>query len=347
VDNTRKSILAALLALTTMAGWSAEPAPAPAPTQSFRIGSIDFHGVRTLDTAVLRKALAIHEGDTITMAQSKAFQQRLETQPPPVPGVTQLRAAFVCCGDGGTMAVFIGVQETGQTVLQWHAKPTGRLQLPADLLQADAAVEHAIVSAVQSGQAQEDDSQGHMLLLEPKARALQEQLPNFARRDLPLLRRVLHESADDEQRALAARMLGYAPDKQAVVEDLVYAMTDSSAGVRNDAMRALSVFARATHPPRVPYEPFVALLDSPTWTDLNKATFALAPLTESRDPALLALLKARALRPLAEVARWQSREHAFAGYLILGRIAGVPEKELLERWQRNDTEAVIRKAVGH
>jgi hypothetical protein len=44
------------------------------------------------------------------------------------------------------------------------------------------------------------------------------------------------------QRALAAQVLGYVSDKQAVVGDLVQAMSDPFDDVRNNAMRALLVF---------------------------------------------------------------------------------------------------------
>lgn len=201
--------------------------------------------------------------------------------------------------------------------------------------------------AVVNGRAQEDDSRGYALMTnDPTARALQEELVTYAQQNLPILRQVLRESADGEQRAIAARVVGYAQDKQAVVDDLVYAMTDFHAGVRNDAMRALGVFTQATqNPPRVPYEPFIALLESPVWTDLNKASGALADLTMRRDPELLTLLRARALRPLTEIARWHSRGHAVLGYLVLGHIAGYAEDDLLKRWARNDIDVVIRAAV--
>jgi hypothetical protein len=42
------------------------------------------------------------------------------------------------------------------------------------------------------------------------------------------------------------------------------------------------------------------------WTDRNKSSLALEMLTESRDPALIADLRARALPSLIEMARWKS-----------------------------------------
>ena len=106
----------------------------------------------------------------------------------------------------------------------------------------------------------------------------------YAKRDLPQLRRVLRSSSDASQRALAAQVLGYAADKKAVVEDLVQGMRDPSDEVRNNAMRALMVFADAAPHvsrsiPRVPVEPFIDFLNSPVWSDRNKASAAVTVVT--------------------------------------------------------------------
>ena len=122
----------------------------------------------------------------------------------------------------------------------------------------------------------------------------------YAKRDLAQLRLVLRSSSDAAQRALAAQVLGYAIDKQAVVEDLVHGMSDASAEVRNDAMRALVVFADTVPSvgrsrPRIPAEPFIPFLNSPVWSDRNKASGALMAFSASRDPGLLATLRKDAL----------------------------------------------------
>ena len=62
-------------------------------------------------------------------------------------------------------------------------------------------------------------------------------------------------------------------------------------------------------------------------------------------PALLAQLRDRALTSLVEMARWKSRGHAAAGFFILGRIAGLPEQEIFEAWEKNDREAIINAAM--
>jgi hypothetical protein len=133
------------------------------------------------------------------------------------------------------------------------------------------------MEAVQRSDAAEDDSSGHSLMHDPAARRIQERFIDDARDVRPL---------------------------RDVIDDLAYAMTDPSDEVRNNAMRALAVIARAASaaPQRmpIPVEPFIGLLDSPVWTDRNKASLALVSLSERRDPALLTTLRHRALGPLVD-----------------------------------------------
>ena len=212
-------------------------------------------------------------------------------------------------------------------------------------------VDTAAMAAVERGDAEEDDSKGHALFHDPAARAIQERFVGYAARDLPQLRRVLRESSDAGQRALAAQVMAYVTNKDRVVGDLAQAMSDPDEDVRNNAMRALAVFANAAPAARpktpIPYEGFVALLNSPVWTDRNKASLALLRLSERREPRLLQQLRREALVPLVEMARWKSPGHAMPALMILGRIAGLSDEvaatasasPLAER------EAVIKAAL--
>jgi hypothetical protein len=173
----------------------------------------------------------------------------------------------------------------------------------------------------------------------------------YASRDPAMLRRVLRTSSSAEQRALAAEVLAYAPDKESVVADLVYAMSDPFEGVRNNAMRALLVISEmipgtGRKVPRIPPDPFVALLNSPIWTDRNKAAGALRTLTASRDPHLLtALRQPQVTTALAEMARWRSEGHSQGPFLILARIASHADDEALALWRRGEREVVIQAAL--
>jgi hypothetical protein len=130
----------------------------------------------------------------------------------------------------------------------------------------------------------------------------------------------------------------------------VNGISDPADEVRNNAMRALLVFAdmdpaASRNTPRIPPEPFIALLNSPVFSDRNKASGALMALSASRDPGLLATLRKGALTPLVEMARWKSAGHALFAFTILGRIAGYSDETAHDLWDRGDREVVIEAAI--
>ena len=90
--------------------------------------------------------------------------------------------------------------------------------------------------------------------------------------------------------------------------------------------------------------PFIRFLDSPVWTDRNKASLALMMLSERRDPALLAALRRDAIAPLAEMARWKSTGHAQPAFITLARIAGYSDETALTAWASGDRDTIIKAA---
>jgi HEAT repeat protein len=178
---------------------------------------------------------------------------------------------------------------------------------------------------------------------------VQLQFIGLAAKHLDTLRKVLRTSSDEDHRAFAAQVLAYSANKQAIVPDLVYAMRDPSGEVRNNATRALWIMAlyAQQHPEvklTVPYEPFIDLLNSLTWTDRNKASLALMELSESRNPALLTALRKRAFDSIVDIARWTNPGHAVAGVVMLGRIAGIPDKEIYAMYERGERDKIIEAA---
>jgi hypothetical protein len=335
------SVACTLTFAITMTARAQPPSPETRP-----IATIDFYGQRTLDAEALRKDLPIHEGDLISRGDAARLTPSIRVALVGRPHLRDARLDFICCAEGGGVHVFVGVQEDGTPEVHFRSAPTGAIRLPAQLVAHGHALDRALMEAVYKGHSAEDDSQGHSLLTQaPEARTLQEQNVALTARNLDTLRRVLRESADAEQRAMAARYLGYAPDKQAVVSDLVRAMSDPDSEVRNDSMRALMVFSRSKISPRIPYEAFVALLDTPTWTDLNKSSNALMALSSTRDPKLLDILRKRSMPTLAGMAHWRDRDHSLAAYWMLGRIAGLSDQEIQDRWDRADADGVIAAAL--
>lgn len=315
----------------------------PALAQSREIGIIDFYGARTVPVARLQTALGIRPGDSVTPALDQAVE-RLQA----VPGVQHAAIDAVCCEEGKT-TLYVGIEETGTPAMTFDPAPTGDILLPAEILQAAEAFEAAFAEAMKAGDFGEDDSQGYALMHFPAARAAQERFAHLAAHHRAALAAVLHRSANQEHRAIAAQILAYAPANQSLVVDLVGATRDPYSTVRNNAVRALSIIAGfgRQHPERgiaVPPEPLVDLLNSLVWTDRNKSSMALMQISEGRDPALLAVLKAKALPSLVEMARWRVPGHALAPFFILARIAGIPDSEIFPAWEGGRREEILQKA---
>ena len=312
------------------------------------IGIIDTYGRKLVSVDEIRGALTFSEGDRIAMERRPDFIPESEARLTRLPNVSSARISIVCC-EAGALIVWIGIQEHGAAPQDLRAKPTGAIPLPSTLVADGEAFERALVRAIRAGQSGEDTSRGHSLANDPDVRSVQMRFLNAANRNLPLLRQVLRDASDERHRALAAQVLGYVSDKQSVVADLTFAMRDPDAGVRNNAMRALSIFASLRPESgggvQIAAQPFVECLNSPIWTDRNKAAAALVALTERRDQAILATLRARALDALIEMARWKSESHALPAVQILGRIAGLPEAVIQEHWGRKDREFVIDSAL--
>jgi hypothetical protein len=319
--------------------------------RTFQIGLVDFYGLDKVAVADVRSALTFTEGDRVEIGDGTlpAEFTASESRVAHLRGVEEARVEPVCCEEG-RLVVYVGVQERGAPALKLRRAPHGGERLAPEVLRAGREFSQDYLAAVQRGDAAEDLSQGHALAHDPATRSVEEEFLAFATRDLSDLRAVLRGSSEAGHRALAAQILGYAKDPQGVVDDLVYAMSDPDEVVRNNAMRALTVFAdeasgAGAARPRVPAEPFVGMLHSLVWSDRNKASAALLALSAARDPDLLAALRRSAVAPLVEMTRWKSADHAYPAFLILARVAGYDDGAAGALWRSGDTDVVIQAAA--
>src|SRR4030095_12707937 len=131
-----------------------------------------------------------------------------------------------------------------------------------------------LMADVQKGAAAEDQSKGYALSAAPEVRAAQLEMRKYAVDRGAFLRHVLATAADDQQRIVAAHLLGYTRQSRAQILALVAAHRDSNDTVRNNATRALLVLADSS--PKIaagiPLAEFVEQLLSGTWTDVNKSS---------------------------------------------------------------------------
>lgn len=310
------------------------------------IGTIDLYGLKTITAQQVRSVLQLKEGDPVPGKKAAGeIVERLRA----IPNVEDAALDFPCCDEKHRKTVlYVGIREKGTPPLKFRSAPVGDIRLPAEILKLEEEFYDALGEAVMMGDAAVDDSQGHSLMANARARAVQEKFIAIAEKDRRLLRKVLRSSSDAHHRALAAQTIAYSSDKRKMISDLLYAVKDPSDSVRNAAVRALGVLAGyARKNPqkklKISAAPFIDLLNSVFWTDRNKASLALFPLTDSRDPKLLKLLRRKALPSLFEMARWQSAGHAFGPLMILGRIAGISDGEIFEALQSGKRDTIIEK----
>jgi hypothetical protein len=333
-----RNVLRLFVPTLLLAGFAAAQVP--------RVGIVDFYGVRKVKLERLTEALGVHEGDPMPPSKS-VIEERLEK----VPGVVRARVEAVCCDAGGAI-LFVGIEEKGAPHSEFRPLPAKDVTLPAPILETYAQLLRAVERAARRGQTSEDFVEGQSRMVDPACYQLQQQLGTLAGEHLAALRDVLRNAVDDEQRAIAAAVLGYTPKKKKglVVNDLQYALQDSGDSVRGNAARSLAAFAvLARSDPesgiRVSATWFVEMLNSIVWSDRNNACLALLHLTEDRNADVLALVRERALPSLAEMARWNSLKHALPAYILLGRAGGIAEADIHGAWERGGREQEIRKAL--
>jgi len=313
--------------------------------QAPRVGDIEFYGLHKLSEQKLLHTLHLKPGDPLPPSKGD-----LEDELEKISGVVLAHVEAACCEDGKT-TLFIGIEEKGAPHLAFHSAPSGDAVLPDDVAEIYRQFLDAVRDAAHRGSTAEDLTTGHSLMADPTARLLQFQFADFAGAHLPLLQDVLRDSGDEEQRAMAATIIGYAPDKKDVVNDLENAMQDPDEAVRSNALRALNAIAVLAR-----LEPRLGIQVSPTWfvemlnsivlSDRTRAANALVSLTDRNGAAALEQIRDRALDSVVEMAQWKSLRNALPPFILVGRLAGMNEQEIQKAWTSGDRGAAIGIALG-
>jgi len=312
------------------------------------LGDIEFFGYKGLDLETVRAALPFHEGDVFPPAKVKSsddLKRQVSEAIKRVIGREATSVSGVCCDEKQRWMVYIGLPGASYQELVFRPAPTGAIRFSKDAVKLSDAMEDASMSAVMHGHSSEDDSEGYALTNDPRTRKAQLALRDYALHNEPLILEILSTSSDARHRAVAAQMLGYGRQSDEQIAALVQASLDTDDDVRNNAVRALWVLAGAKPDVarRIPPEPFIRLLRSGAWSDHNKASLLFMGLTKSRDPRVLAQLRAEALDPLLEIARWRNPGHAEAALVVLGRIAGIDEDTLNKLIETGQASVILKK----
>ncbi len=312
--------------------------------QAPRIGIIDFYGLKKVSEASVRKVLTVKEGDPLPPSKSDV-EEAIEQ----LPGVVLASLEAVCC-EAGKAILYVGIEEKGASHFALRSVPDGDAMLSTDILDTYQSFLDSVQEAVRQGETGEDLTAGHSMMQNAAARRAQEKFLTIAAAQLSAIRDTLLTSRDEQHRAIAAYLIGYAPDKQAVVNDLQTAMQDPDETVRSNAMRSLgAMMVLSQRKPdlglKVSPTWFVEMLNSILWNDRHSAAVALVNLTESRDSSVLDSVRERGIDSIAGMARWKHLPHSLPGYILLGRVAGFPEKEIQDSWSTGDQEDFITRAL--
>ena len=311
-----------------------------------RIATIEFFGHRGVDIAALRTSLPVREGDE----WSDDARTRVRDSVTRAIGKQATDVNAVCCTSDGGVLLFIGIPGGSYREFAYGPEPTGHARVSTELEQLDERLGQAIAAAVRKGgdAAQEDDSKGYALTKDPEARSVQLALRRYAVAHEPELFRVLASSADAKHRAIASQALGYARQSARQLNALTRAVRDPDELVRNNSTRAIGVLADANASLARHMRPdvFIEMLNSGIWTDRNKGAMVLERLTTKRNPAVLAKLRTIALDSLIEMTLWREATHAGVARMLLGRVAGIPEKQLEELARKGPPQTIVEALTG-
>lgn len=316
----------------------------PSVIEPPRIGAIEVFGARKTGADRVAREAKIAVGDPIPASQQDLVERIIN-----IKGVAQASAEAYCCVDRKVI-LYLGVEERDAERFDIREPgPEGAPILSADILAAYSSLLESLNGAVRAGQTAEDLSRGHALIQHEPSRAWQLRLQQLAEPNLDTLRQTLRSGTDDE-RAVAAVVIGYVERKTMVVDDLQAALRDPDPTVRANALRSLTAFAvSGFSDPQLgmKVEPtwMVEMLDSVFWQDRQNAIRALLTLTEKRPESWLARLKERSTPTLAEMARWKHLPHALPAFLLLGRAHGLSDDEIEKTWVSPERDTFIAKLL--
>ena len=241
---------------------------------------------------------------------------------------------MVCCDEQGDRLIFVGLPGQSTRKFRYDPEPSGDTRLSDPIVTLHRKLSSTLRAAVRKGgdATEEDYSNGFALTKDAAARSIQLAMHAYLLDREDELSRVLRSSADARHREIAAEALGYVRQSPRQIAALVRATRDSNRNVRNNAARALGVLVSSSSfaASEIGAANFIEMLSSGIWEDRNKASFVLLALTRTRDPRLLGDIRSDSLDSLIEMARWRSSSHAYRARIILGRIAGLSERQSMD-----------------
>jgi len=130
---------------------------------------------------------------------------------------------------------------------------------------------------------------------------------------------IIRHEKDDEKRAAAVYVLAHIKNSGELVNSLLPAMHDSSALVRNNAMRVIAETLEKNKI-NIPINQVITALDFPNTTDRNKALLILYNIADRKDYAKY--IATHATKTLINILKLQQPNNHDFSYNILKRISG-------------------------
>ncbi len=308
--------------------------------QAPRIGVVETYGYEKLNPDRLARLAGLRPGDPLPSSK-REIEEKIETSNDVVRAHVE---GYCCLADD--IVLYIGVMESGSRPFALHSPPGEDLQIPLKLELVYQRLLRALETAHEKGQTGETYEYGYPLSVDPDARRVQETLVLLVDPYVGELGQLLRRAADDEVRAAAVNILTYSKNRRAVEGHLQYALRDFNPDVRQNALRSLELVRQ--HPgdgqdavTEISSTWFIEMLHSVVWADRMEAARMLVRLTQDRPEAVLLTLEERGLTPLGQMAVWKTPEHAEAPYLLLGRVAGLPEDQVLASFREGRREFVL------
>lgn len=304
--------------------------------QSSIVEIIDYYGNGYTPPQTI-PCLTFHEKDSITFIEDdlkyETTKAGIESCLLKMPGIHSVRVTFVCCTQPEAQwMVYLGA-DTVQQKYKSENKIID-IKLPTQIHDQYNKLLDLTIEAIEKNQVDEDNSHGYSLMFYTPARKVQESFIIYANNNFKLLKSVLLSSKYSEEREIAAMVLAYADDKQEIVNILLEAALDPEESVRNNAVHAIGVIADfSLNFPElnivIGTAPLIQLMNSISWTDRNKSSIVLLSLTKNRNPEIIQELKSKAMKSLLDMAGWINFGHSLPGYILLGRIAGWSEQQIM------------------
>lgn len=301
--------------------------------ETIKIEGIYFYGYEGLDIEKIEKEFSLKAGMNTDvndwfMNKTPALKREIEK----LTGAEATDAALIHTKEG--TIVFVGLPGKSNSKPESYNKlGTKRIPAPENVSKTYIEMTELLPAAVSKKKQSDVDAYA--------AKRKELEAAGLAER-AALLQAV--ESNNNMDRIAASYTLGLIANKQEELEALVKLADDPDSTVRNNSTREIGelLYKKPELAKYVPSRRYIEMVNSPTWTDRNKAMFVLEGLTKSRDQKILNELREKSLASLKEMCKWPSG-YSESAIELLGRIAGIPEEQLEAMKQNNDATQVLKE----